>query len=215
MLTSADYIYYTIYLFCLYASFKAGRTSIPGLVFLRIMLLAGLVTEGVIEVLQYLKKEENGPYYVYIPIEYFCLVQFYRHNTKVAPLRRAMNLSLPVYFLLATGLSFFYHRFSGYPSVLYNISCFLNTIWIALLLFNFEPEDGREIWFNPLFLICSGLLIFFAGVFFFNPVYPLIAKQDPALAKELRTYINIFLNYFLYILLSIGFLCSAKKVKSY
>jgi hypothetical protein len=213
MLTTSDYIYYTIYLICLAASFKASEAVIPGLSFLRFMLCFGLGAEVGVEILQLAGKDYNPPYYVYIPVEYYCLTRFYKRNTDVAAIKKALDVSVPLYVVVAAVLSFFHYRFSGYPSVIYNISCFFNTIWIALLLFNFNRDNGREIWTHPLFVILSALLIFFAGTFFFNPAYSFIQKKDAVLAKHLRTYINTSLNYILYTLLSYGFICSAKTTK--
>ena len=213
MLTTADLVYYTIYLLSLILSFKAGEAVIPGLIFLRLMLLVGLGAEAIVEYLQHLKADDTKPYYAYIPFEYYCLAQFYKKNTNTPLLKRALNISIPVYLIAAAAISIFYHRLSGYPSVLYNVNCFLNTIWIAFLLFNFNQGNGREIWNHPLFIVLSAFLIFFAGVFFFNPAYSYIQNKQPKLAENLRTIVNTGLNYILYILLSYGFICSAKTTK--
>lgn len=213
MFTTFDYIYYAIYLFCLYASFKAKGTSIPGLTFLRFILVFGLAIEAIVEILQFLKKDDTPPYYVYIPVEYCCLAFFYRQNTESLGFKKALLFSIPIYLIAAITLSIFHYRLSGYPSLLYNISCFFSTVWICLLLFNFNKGNGKEIWTHPLFIILSAFLIFFAGIFFFNPAYTYVQKKDPMLAANLRIYINTILNYILYILLSYGFLCSANTTK--
>lgn len=214
MLTTFDVVYYAIYIACLVLSFKAREATIPGLPFLRFMFCFGLGTEATVELLQAVRHDDTPPYYLYIPVEYYCLTQFYKRNTAAVFLVKALNISVPLYFLSALLLAIYRYRFSGYPSVVYNISCFLNIVWITLLLFNFKMGDGQEIWRQPLFVILSALLIFFAGVFFFNLVYAYLQEKDPALAKNLRTYINIVLNFILYLLLSYGFICSANKRKS-
>ena len=213
MLTTADVVYYAIYLLSLVFSFKAREASIPGLKFIRLMLLAGLGAEAVVEYLQFSGVDDTPPYYLYIPFEYWCLAKFYKRNTTSRFLRKALDISLWVYMIGAAAISIWYHGLSGYPSALYNVNCFLNTIWIAFLLFNLNKGHRREIWNHPLFIISSALLIFFAGVFFFNPAYSYIQHKHPIQAQNLRTIINTGLNYILYILLSYGFLCSAKTVK--
>ena len=213
MLNLFDYIYYLIYIVCLILSFKARESIFPGLSFLRIMLCFGLGAEAVVELLQFLNKDDTPPYYVYIPMEYYCLSRFYEANTNLVRLKYAIRYSVPVYLTFALLTSFFYHRFTGYPSALYNINCLFSVIWITLLLFNFSNENGKEIWTHPLFIILSAFLIFFSGVFFFNPAYTFIHEKDAQLADSLRKYINIVLNYILYILLSIGFVCSTKTTK--
>lgn len=213
MITRFDIIYYTIYIITLFLSFKARVALIPGLSFLRFMLCFGLGTEITVEILEYLKMDSNPPYYIYIPVEYYCLVQFYIINTINIRTRKFLHASLPFYFIGALLLSIFYNRFSSYPSVIYNISCFLNCIWISLLLFNFNMGDGKRIWKHPLFIILSAYLIFFSGVFFFNTTYSYLLKKDSTLADDLRNYTNITINYILYILLSYGFICSASTRK--
>lgn len=213
MLSTSDIIYYALYVPCLFLSFKAKEKSVHGISFLRIILCLGLVAEIATVVLKGLHKEDNGPYYLYIPAEYFCLVFFYKQNTSNEKIKKFLTASLPVYFIAAVLLSVFHYHFRGYPSLLYNINCFFNSIWISLLLFNFDTGAEKEIWKQPLFIILSAFLIFFAGIFFFNPVYVTVQKRDPLLAINLRVYINTGLNYILYILLAYGFVCSAKTTK--
>ena len=184
-----------------------------GLFFLRFVLCFGLVTEVAVLILRGLHKEENGPYYLYIPAEYVCLVLFYKRNTSSVKIKKVLSASVPAYLLAAVLLSVFHYHFMDYPSVVYNISCFFNSIWISLLLFNFDTGTEKEIWKQPLFIILSALLIFFAGIFFFNPAYATVQKKDPELAKHLRIYVNTGLNYILYILLAYGFICSARATK--
>ena len=213
MLSTSDIIYYALYVPCLLLSFRAKESTVHGIFFLRIILCLGLIAEIATIVLKALNREANCPYYFYIPAEYVCLVLFYKRNTSSAKINKVLNVSVPVYLLAAVLLSVFHNHFRGYPSVLYNINCFFNSIWISLLLFNFDIGAGKEIWKQPLFIILSAFLIFFAGIFFFNPAYTTVQKRDPVLAANLRVYINTGLNYILYILLSYGFLCSAKATR--
>jgi len=213
MFSTSDLIYYALYLPCLFLSFRAKESSVHGLFFLRFVLCFGLVTEMAVLVLRGLRKEENGPYYLYIPAEYVCLVLFYSRNTSSRKIKKILTASVPVYLLAALLLSVFHYHFVSYPSVVYNISCFFNSIWISLLLFNFDTGIEKEIWKQPLFIILSALLIFFAGIFFFNPAYATVQKKDPVLATNLRVYVNTVLNYILYILLAYGFICSARTTK--
>lgn len=213
MLSTSDIIYYALYVPCLFFSFKAKENSVHGISFLRITLCAGLIAELATIVLKELNREPNGPYYFYIPLEYVCLVLFYRRNASSVKIKRVLNVSIPVYFLAAVLLSVFHNHFRGYPSVLYNINCFFNSIWISLLLFNFDTGNEKEIWKQPLFIILSAFLIFFAGIFFFNTAYATVQKKDPVLAGHLRVYVNTGLNYILYILLAYGFICSEKATR--
>lgn len=210
-ITLLDVVYYFIYGICLYLSFNASKQNLPGIDFLRLMLVIGLVTEVNVEGLQYLKREENGPYYIYIPLEYLCLVLFYTQQTENKIFKTILHSSVPLYFLMALPLGILYYRLQGYPSLVYNISCLLNSVWISLLLFNFSGSDGQQLWKNPSFIALSALLIFFAGIFFFNLAYPYLNKTNPIHARNFRNYTNISLNYLLYSLLSYAFLCSMRR----
>ena len=66
---------------------------------------------------------------------------------------------------------------------------------------------------NPLFWVSSGNLIFYAGVFFRMGLLNYIIKELPDLAPKLM-YINSSLNYILYTLYSIGFLCTIRNRRS-
>src|SRR5438105_6198419 len=99
MLTPSDIAYYIIYTFCLYFSFRARRSNIPGLNILRLLLCCGLVNEIAVEIRQYLKFEENLSHYFYIPIEYILLVFYYIKNTDNKYLKNAMKLSLIIYLI--------------------------------------------------------------------------------------------------------------------
>src|SRR5258706_2381393 len=81
MLTEADYVYYFVYVICLVLSFWAKRKNLQGLQYLRITLCLGFLNEMCVEVMQFLKLEENFSHFIYIPSEYCLLCLFYLTNT--------------------------------------------------------------------------------------------------------------------------------------
>lgn len=213
MLTQHDIVYYTIYLICLYFCFKARANSIPGFLYLRLILCAGLVTEIAVEILQYYQSDDNKPYYLYIPLEYCLLVLFYAENTGKKLFKNVLYSSIVVYLGICFLFLIFQYNFSGYPSAIYNTSCFLNTIWVTILFFDIEIIDDLPITQLPLFWIYTALLIFYAGIFFFNGVYNYFLKNNTQIAEDLRIYINTGLNYVLYSILTYGFICSKSTMK--
>ena len=204
MITRYDIVYYIIYLICLYASFKASSRFIAGLYLLRLLLCCGFINEMVVEVFQHFKIEENTPHYFYIPLEYILLVLFYKKNTRKSWLKKAMEGSIFFYTALGFSLAIFYYHFQDYPSLVYNVSCLLNTIWIVILLYDIETLENLSITSLPLFWILTALLIFYSGIFFSNGAYNYLLQKDSKLAQLLRQY-NIVLNYVLYLLLTYGF----------
>lgn len=213
MLTSYDIIYFIIYITCLFSSFKARVKNIPGFLYIRLMLCCGLITEIAVEVCQYYKLEDNKPYYFYIPLEYCLLIFFYAANTTKKIFKNILFSSIVIYLAICFLLVLSYTSFKRYPSSIYNVSCALNTVWITFLFFDLTSIDGLKITRIPLFWIYTALLVFFSGIFFFNGAYNYFLQTDTSLAKELRDYINTGLNYFLYSVLTYGFICSAKTRK--
>lgn len=213
MLTVYDIIYYLIYIVCLYFCFRARETNIPGFLYIKLMLCCGLVTEIAVEIFQYNKLDDNKPYYFYIPLEYCLLVLFYASNTNSKLFKNVLYSSIAVYLAICFFLIFRF-SFSIYPSAIYNASCVLNTIWVIILFFDLGSINDLPITRLPLFWIYTALLIFYAGIFFFNGAYNYFLQNDSILAKDLRNYINTGLNYVLYSTLTYGFICSG-NIKKY
>jgi hypothetical protein len=214
MITVQDIFYYIIYCICLLFSYLAKRENIPGLAYLRLLLWFGLATEVCVEILQYQHAEDNIPYYFYLPLEYGLLVFFYQANCRRPLLKTVLFPSILVFFITSVLLSTIQYGFHGYPSTIFNISCILNTAWITFLFFDLNFIEKIPITKLPLFWIYSALLIFFAGMFFYNGAYTYFLKEDMGLASNLRKYISITLNYILYLLLTYAFICS-KTIRKY
>jgi len=213
MLTPTDIIYYFVYLVCLVFSFiKTG--NLKGIAIIRSVLILGLANELFVEWLQYLGKEENFSHFIYIPAEYFLLCFFYLQHTQNRIIRHLIIYSLPVYLLAVFFLSLKVYSFETYPSIIYNIGCILSTIWLTLIMFNIDIVDNKPLVQIPVFWLFSGLLIFYAGVYFFNTAYAFLIADSPSLAWELRIYINLGLNIILYTSWTYAFICSA-KMKNY
>ena len=209
MITGFDIIYYSIYLLCLVASFKASSKNLPGLIFLRLILVSGLIVEGIVEVLQYFKLNENWPYYAYIPLEYIFMCFYLAANTYKQVLKRIILYSIIPYLLTAFILTATKYKFEFFPAYIYNMNCFLSVIWLVMMLMNLEVVNHHSPLKIPAFWIFTGFLIFYAGIFFFNGAYNYFLKNDPFVADQLRNYINTGLNNLLYSVLTYAFVCSA------
>ncbi len=211
----SETLYFIIYIICLCFCFKAGDTNIQGLTYIRIMLCCGFLTEVAVLIFKTYHFNENRLYYVYIPVEYCLLVFFYAENTSKKLLKSILHFSIVAYLAICYLFISFDGDVAVYPASIYNSSCFLNTVWITILFFDFENKEDIPITRLPLFWIYTGLLIFYAGIFFFNGAYNYFVKNDFDLAKKLRLYINTGLNYVLYSVLTYSFLCSKKNTKKY
>ena len=182
-------------------SFKARKANIPGLAILRIILFAGFTNEMISQALKIFHLNENIPHYFYIPLEYCLFVLFYCSISKNKQLRQMMRWSVFVYMLVVAFIVITHYKtlLYPYPSQIYNIECGLNILWGSILLFNLETKEDVSITAVPIFWIISGLLIFYAGIFFFNVVYNYFVAHDKILANALRTYVNTTLNNLLYL----------------
>jgi hypothetical protein len=215
MPTLSDYIYYAFLLAAIIMSFKARKANIPGLVILRLVLCIGFVNEMIAQALKMSDISNNISHYFYIPLEYFLLVFFYRVHAKTMYLKNAMIASAGIYILIALPIIIFNYRPLDYPypSMIYNINCTFNILWISILMFNLATPDFRPITSVPVFWIFSGMLTFYAGIFFFNGAYNYFMNQDATLAKALRDYINTALNNLMYLVFTYAFYVSWKNTR--
>jgi len=215
MPTLSDYIYYAFLLAAIIMSFKARKANIPGLVILRLVLCIGFMNEMIAQSFKTWGISNNISHYFYIPLEYFILVFFYSKNTKSKILKNAMIASTGLYILIVLPIIITTYRPLDYPypSIIYNINCTFNILWISILMFNLATPDFRPITSVPVFWIFSGMLTFYAGIFFFNGAYNYFMNQDAALAKALRDYINTALNNLMYLVFTYAFYLSWKNTK--
>lgn len=85
------------------------------------------------------------------------------------------------YVILAFCLGLFYYHFKEYPSLVYNISCLLNILWITLVLYKLKPVDQVRITSQHMFWVLSALLVFYAGIFFLTAPIITCLKEAPTL----------------------------------
>ena len=81
-------------------------------------------------------------------------------------------------------------------------------------MYDIETLPHTPILRIPVFWILSGLLIFYSGVYFFNTAYSYMSLHNIQQAKNLRAYINVTLNIFLYFFWINGFICST-RIRNY
>jgi hypothetical protein len=182
-------------------------------IYIVIVLLAGLLAEFIVLYLKKQKIHHEIVYHIYIPVEYTLVTLFFRTKTVKKKIHPFLLASVPVYLLTSVILSVFFYRLTGYPSLNFNIEGFFIIIWSVWLLNSFDEFEDRSIFMKPALWLCMGLIVFFAGGFIFNGYYNHIKNTDESLAKKLNEYINNGLNIFLYITMSISFICSLKTAK--
>lgn len=120
--------------------------------------------------------------------------------------KRALWVAVPVYAATVTINVLFISKINLFHYVTYSLGLLLVVMACIFYFFElFRLPKSVDLKSNPAFWICSGLLFYCCcGV----PLYGFIElwQKYPIIAKNFDN-INIFINTFLYTLLTIGFLC--------
>lgn len=197
---------------CLYAypSFERNRSFKV----LAVLLGFSVVTELIVNVLRYIYGYKISDYlfiyHLYIPLEYALLAYFFylNNNQKV---KKIIMLSIPTFILASFFISLKIITLKEHPGLNFNLSGVLLITWSLITLFSLQPDATVSYTRLPVFWICMGILIFHAGIFFFNTIYNDLLEQNSELAQSLHRLTIKCLNYILYICFSIAFLCSIPR----
>lgn len=190
-------------------SYKNERSLYVFPYLLSVSLLAELSTLLLLK----LKLEYNIIYHFYIPLEY-CLWSFYFYLViKNSILKRIILYSIPTFVIISVVFSLEVVQIQKYPNFQTNIEGILLIIWATYTIFNIEVKANLNIARLPVFWICVAALVYNCGIFSYIGAYNYICESRPGLTNDLKFYILNLLNYFLYTLLSIAFICSQKTRK--
>lgn len=220
MLSFTNIIYYLLFLSATVLSLLAPKDNFRGLNYLRILLIVGLCSEVLIDLINYYyySAVHNPPspiHYLYIPFEYLMLSLFLKIHIRIKRIRSLINFSFVIYIFTVLYLSIFYYSMENdYPGIIYNLGCGFLIIWSSLLLFNLEFNAQLKLAQLPVFWVCTAMIIFYSGVFFYNCYYNYFLKKETEFALLLRQYVNLNLNFIFYILLCYSFICSMRQKKS-
>lgn len=213
--STSDYIYYILLTVSIVFSLIDKHEAIRGIIYLRILLIVALLVELANDFVDYYTPYGNIAYHFYIPAENMFLALFFYTNLKINRRKKIILLISFFYALFFLSYSFYYNGFMNYPSLFYNIHCIIIICWSLLSLMNLEFIGEVKLVKNPIFLLSSGFLIFYSGIFFFNGTYNYFIKHNLSIANSLRTLINVNLNFLLYIIWSYSFICSIQLKKYY
>jgi hypothetical protein len=179
-----------------------------------VVLMLGLIAEGIVLFLKSREIAYGLVYHIYLPAEYTFYALFFRTKTVNRAINRFILYSIPCYVITSLILSIFFYQFKGIPSLNFNIEGFLIIVWSVWQLNSFDEFEETSIFMKPVLWLCMGLIFFYAGNFIFTGYYTYLKQTDRELAKRLNEYINNGLNIFLYLTMSISFICS-QKIKKY
>ena len=166
-------LHYTYHLTLLIAACAsiAPRRPIVGIVYLRLFLITGLITELVFNYFLDLTTPHFWLYNLYLPFECVLLVFYYLAVNSNRRFQRLARGALLLFFLF---LAVYYltdvSRVHDMPTLVYNVHVMIQVVLATVTLVFIEPEDETPIFGRGEFWILSAVIIFFSGVFVFNGV---------------------------------------------
>lgn len=205
-LSTFEYIIAVSFLVSLSVYYKPGITY-KYLQLFPPFLLTTLITELIGDYIRY-KTGNNIPLYNFFSTFEFC---FYLWIISVViddrRWKKGIRISIPVYTLIALVNIFFIQKIKTFHTITYAFGCLLIVLFCIYYFFElFRIPKSEKILTNPAFWICSGLLFFYCCGF---PLYGLINSWNSISKLVLYNFAKIvtILNFFLYSLFMIAFLC--------
>ena len=211
-------IFYLIYLCILFGAFACSLFTfkhLPGAIKLFALLLG---VTFVVESIGFYGLFYGEPalylYHFFNPFAYVLIAYIYSTVIKTSWRKKLIRFTIPGILVLSLLLTLFVqplHTVNSYATM--TISAFF--VFLSLLYYYelLNQDDTAALTSRPLFWISTGNLVFYAGIFFLEGFVTYFIKYAPDLGRKLM-FINYFLNFVLYTLYSIGFLCTRPNRKS-
>lgn len=214
MFSWSDFIYYSLMSACLILSYCTSGRFLPGLKYLRILLMVGFVGELVNEFIDEYSDFECVFYHFYIPFEFSMLMLFFSEYNQNFLVKWIKACIIPLFIIFSLAYSFFFDKLTKYPSVQYNLDCVLVAIYVIVTMLAIVPHETLKITKLPIFWFCIGLLVFYTGIVLYNGTKNMLEQNDEKLARLIRLIVNMNFNYLLYISWIYGFICTIQIRKS-
>lgn len=203
----AYYLFMIAALSCSYLLAKKERRFY----ILSTLLFLSVITEVIVDVVRAEHIKCFIIYHIYIPLEYTLMALFFSRQNISISIKRLILFSIPGFVLLSFLLSIFLIKPPQFPSLQFNIEGLLLIATSVYTLFTIEVYSLKPFYTFPIFWICSGIILFHAGLFLFNGAYNYLLSNETEEARYLHTLINTNLQYLLYLFWIIGFLCRLRK----
>lgn len=177
-----------------------------------------LLIGNIVEIIVMIKKSNGSTsypfyYHLYIPVEYLLLAFFYYYNFERNWVKKSILFSIPLFIVICFYLTKYSSSEGEYPTMQFNLEGIVLIILSVSNLFSLRAEEDSIIYKQPLFWIDIALLLFYTGNFFLMGSYNQLISSNPDLAKQYFKFINNSLNYSLYILFIVAFICSRQVKK--
>ncbi len=214
---------YEIYLGILTISFIASilnRKNLPSYYWLLSLLLGlTIVNECTAFYFLYYPQAIGRPYFLYhffIPVYYSLLAGVYYKYFEKPVVKKLVLYSIPAFILVNVVLSTTLQKLNVVNTYSFMLLTALVLGWVLYYFYELMHEyKSPDLLRMPFFWINAGNLFFYPGMFFLMSFLNVLIENDPALLNVLYNLINRLLNYMLYTLFTIGFLCTIRKKKLY
>ncbi len=205
---------YAIHLCILLISFvvsTVNRKRLPGhLRLFPLLLFMTFVVESTAFYFQGFRKQSTQPlYHLFLPFLYSALSYIYLKSIESASiLRKIIFYSIPVFIAIHIYLSIFVQKINAPNSYAFMLAAVLIVVWSLTYFYNLlQSKTVLKLSATPLFWISTGNVLFYSGAFFVMGSLSFLLTNNKQLASKLFVLIYV-LNYFLYSLYTIGFLCT-------
>lgn len=144
----------------------------------------------------------------------FYFYVFYR-SFKQPALRKAALIAIPVFLVVAAVNIFFIEGTNRFHTISYRIA----TVAIIYFCYRYfkqllEVDTEINIIRTPMFWVCTALLFFYAGFFFYFTAFDYLAYTKSTLNLQVWRLLSRGLNIFLYSFFLIALICNPKPLKS-
>lgn len=212
---------YELYLGILAISFIASilnRKNLPSYFWLFSLLLGlTIVNESIAYYFLYYTHPVRRPFFLYhffIPVYYSLLAGVYYYYFEKPGVKKIVLYSIPVFIGVNVVLSLTLQKMDVVNTYAFMLLTVLVLSWVLYYFYELMREyKSPSLTRMPFFWINAGNLFFYPGMFFLMSFLNVLIENDPALLSILYNLINRLMNYLLYTLFTIGFLCTVRKQK--
>lgn len=205
------YIVYLCILFISFVSSLVNRKTLPRSIRLfPLLLFVTFVVESTAFYFQAFRKQSTQPlYHLFLPFLYSSISYIYLKSTGVPfVLKKIIFYSIPTFIAIHLYLSIFVQKINSPNSYAFMLAAVLIVVWSLTYFYNLlQSKTVLKLSATPLFWISAGNILFYSGAFFVMGSLSFLLTNNKPLAGKLFVLIYV-LNYFLYSLYTIGFLCT-------
>ena len=204
-------ILHYIYFFLLYGTIVCFISQLRqlnftlGVLFVYLLLLAGVSTTGML--MQLNKLNNLYLFRLFTPVEYLLICLMYFPALEKRNIKKVLHWSVYGFFIVCGLITYFLESWLVVDSFARTIEALLVTIWI-LIYFKQKLSTSNELNLHadPMFWISMGFLIYFIGILFIHGLLNILIKQDRVLAQTLYR-LTYFFEYNLFIEMNIALFC--------